>query len=66
MVAGERFNSVSHLLGAVMAVAAAATLITGASVQGDPWRIVGFSIYGAMLVALYVASTLYHGLQGRA
>ncbi|MBA4261515.1 MAG: hemolysin III [Comamonadaceae bacterium] len=66
MLAGERFNSISHLVGAGLAVAAAALLITSASLQGDPWRIVAFSVYGAMLVALYLASTLYHALRGRA
>ncbi len=66
MVTGERFNSISHLFGALLAVAAATMLITTASLQGDPWRIVSFSVYGAMLIALYVASTLYHALQGRA
>jgi hemolysin III len=66
MVPGERFNSISHLVGAVLAVAAAVVLITIASIKGDPWRIVGFSVYGATLVVLYVASTLYHALGGRA
>lgn len=66
MHAGERFNSITHLVGTVLAVAGAAVLITTASLNGDPWRIVGFSIYGAMLVALYLASTLYHALRGRA
>ncbi|WP_439112597.1 PAQR family membrane homeostasis protein TrhA [Hydrogenophaga sp.] len=66
MHSGERFNSITHLVGAVLAVAGAATLITSASLKGDPWRIVGFSVYGAMLVALYLASTLYHALRGRA
>lgn len=66
MVAGERFNSISHLVGVLLAVAGSAVLITQASRQGDTWRIVGFSVYGAMLVALYGASTLYHALSGRA
>lgn len=66
MVAGERFNSISHLVGVFLAVAGAAVLVTEASLKGDPWRIVGFSIYGAMLIALYLASTLYHALIGRA
>ena len=66
MVHGERFNSISHLVGVVLAVAGAAVLITGASLKGDPWRIVAFSVYGAMLIALYLASTLYHALIGRA
>lgn len=33
---------------------------------GDPWRIVSFSVYGATLVMLYLFSTLYHCLRGRA
>ncbi len=37
-----------------------------AAIAGDPWRIVSFSIYGLMLVLLYVFSTLYHSLRGRA
>ena len=65
MYPGERFNSISHLVGVFLAVAGAAVLITQASLQGDAWRIVAFSIYGAMLIALYGASTLYHALRGR-
>jgi hemolysin III len=63
---GERFNSISHLVGAGLAVAGTAVLIVLAARLGDPWKIVSFSIYGAMLVALYVFSTLYHSLRGRA
>lgn len=66
MVAGERFNSISHLVGAFLAVAGAAVLITHAALLGDAWRLVAFSVYGAMLIVLYGASTLYHALRGRA
>ena len=66
MYHGERFNSISHLVGAGLAVVGAALLITIAAQQGDPWKIVSFSIYGAMLVTLYVFSTLYHSVRGRA
>lgn len=66
MYYGERFNSISHLVGAALAVAGTAVLVVLAARLGDPWKIVGFSIYGAMLVALYVASTLYHSVRGRA
>ncbi len=62
---GEKFNSISHLLGAGLATAGAVVLIVLAAQQGDPWKIVSFSIYGAMLIALYVTSTLYHSLRGR-
>ncbi len=66
MLYGERFNSISHLVGAALAVAGTAVLVVLAARVGDPWKIVSFSIYGAMLVALYVFSTLYHSLRGRA
>jgi hemolysin III len=66
MYAGERFNSISHLVGAALAVAGTALLIVLAARLGDPWKIVSFSVYGAMLVALYLFSTLYHSLRGRA
>jgi hemolysin III len=66
MYHGERFNSISHLAGACLAILGAVYLIVVAAQQGDPWKIVSFSIYGAMLVALYVCSTLYHSMRGRA
>ncbi len=66
MYKGERFNSISHLAGAVIAVAGAATLVALAAMAGDPWKITSFSIYGGTLVVLYVFSTLYHSLRGSA
>ncbi|WP_413587643.1 PAQR family membrane homeostasis protein TrhA [Bdellovibrio sp. HCB274] len=66
MYQGERFNSISHLVGAVLAVAGASVLVTLASVQGDLIKIVSTSVYGGMLVLLYTISTLYHSFQGRA
>jgi hemolysin III len=66
MYAGERFNSISHLAGAALALAGTAVLVVSAAQVGDPWKIVSFSIYGAMLVAMYVFSTLYHSVRGRA
>lgn len=64
MYHGERFNSISHLVGAALALAGAVLLIVLASRLGDPWKIVSFSIYGVMLVTLYVFSTLYHSVRG--
>ncbi len=66
MYHGERFNSISHLVGAGLAILGAVSLVVLAAQQGDPWKIVSFSIYGAMLVTLYVFSTLYHSLRGPA
>jgi hemolysin III len=66
MYHGERFNSISHLAGAGLALAGAIVLVTLAARLGDPWKLVSFSIYGAMLVTLYVFSTMYHSVRGRA
>jgi len=65
MYYGERLNSVTHLLGTALAAAGAAVLVVLAARQGDPWKIVSFSIYGAMLFALYTLSTLYHSARGK-
>ena len=67
MVKGERFNSISHLVGAALALAGAVVLVVLAARGGDARRIVSFSIYGTSLFLLYLVSTLYHGLPpGRA
>ena len=63
---GERFNGYTHLAGAVLALAGATILVVLAALKADPWRIVSFSVYGATLILLYLASTLYHGTRGRA
>ena len=66
MVKGERFNSISHLIGATLALAGLVVLVVVASNTGGTRRIVSFSVYGTTLFLLYVISTLYHGLPGRA
>jgi hemolysin III len=63
---GERLNSVTHLLGAVAAAAGLAVLVALAARQGDAWKLVSFSTYGATLLLLYLFSTLYHSTRGRA
>jgi hemolysin III len=66
MYRGERFNGITHLSGALLALAGAVVLIVLAALKADPWRIVSFSIYGATLFFLYLSSTLYHSLRGHA
>lgn len=65
MYYGERFNAWTHLVGAVLACIGAIWLIVVAGLQGDPWKIVSFSIYGSTLLLLYSISTLYHSTRGR-
>ena len=66
MYHGEKFNSLTHLVGAVLALAGAVVLVVLAAREGDPWKVVGVSIYGLTLVLLYGSSVLYHSLRGRA
>ena len=66
MYRGERFNGYTHLAGTMLALAGAIVLVVMAAQKADPWRIVAFSVYGATLILLYLASTLYHSLRGRA
>ncbi len=61
----ERLNSLSHLFGAVAAAVGLAVLVVFASLQGDPWKIVSFSVYGTTLLVLYSASSIYHGFHGK-
>jgi hemolysin III len=63
MYQGERFNSISHLIGVVLALIGATVLVTISILKGDPWRIVGFSVYGLAMISLYTISTLYHSLK---
>jgi len=60
----EIANSVTHAMGAMLAIAALALLVTLAALQGDAWRVVSLAIYGATLVILYLVSTMYHAFRG--
>jgi len=63
---GEKFNALTHLVGAVLALVGAVVLIVLAALNGDLWKLVSVSIYGVTLVLLYSFSALYHSLHGRA
>jgi hemolysin III len=60
----ERLNSLTHGAGAILALVGAATLVLLGAREGDAVKITSLSVYGAMLVFLYVASTLYHTARG--
>ncbi|MGK5035098.1 PAQR family membrane homeostasis protein TrhA [Janthinobacterium sp. LB3P118] len=66
MYHGERFNSISHTVGAALAAIGGVILIVAAARTGDPWKIVSCSVYATMLLTLYLTSTLYHSVRGKA
>jgi len=66
MYHGERLNSITHLVGAVLSVVGAAILVTVGVMHHRHWDvIVSFVIYSLTLILLYTTSTLYHSFQGR-
>jgi len=63
MYPGEKFNAITHVVGTVLAIAGSAVLIVLAS---GARKVTALAIYGAMLIVLYLSSTLYHSLRGPA
>ena len=59
----EIANTITHGIGLGLAIAAVSVLVVLASLRGTAWHIVSCSVYGSTLVILYLASTLYHGIQ---
>lgn len=57
---GEKFNSISHLVGAVLALMGLGALLTVAFQHQDVWVIFSYAVFGLSLVLLYTVSTLYH------
>lgn len=64
MYKGERFNSLTHLLGVVLALIGATLLIVSSINKMDGYKIFSFSVYGLMLILLYLSSTIYHSVRG--
>ena len=62
---GERFNTYSHLMGAILALSGSIALIFLAITSGNIWKIISFSIYGFTLVLMFISSTIYHGTTGK-
>ena len=56
----EVANIASHGLGVLFSLAAALALVLRALARGDAIALLGFGIFGAALVELFSASTLYH------
>lgn len=65
MYPGERFNSITHLIGTVLALAGAVALLLVAP-HATFRKLLALGIYGFMLVLLYLSSTLYHSFRGKA
>jgi len=61
-VTDEIINTITHMTGAVFSLLGTVLLVAQAAEAGRVWQIVSFSIYGASLLMLFLASTFHHGL----
>jgi hemolysin III len=62
-LAEEIANAVTHGIGAGLSIAGLVIAIVVAVQRGDKYSVIGASIFGATLVLLYLASTLFHAFQ---
>jgi hemolysin III len=58
----EVANSISHGLALVLALVAVPVLVLSAMRAGDVRFLIGVTVFGATMVMLYLASTLYHSM----
>lgn len=62
-IAEEIANSVTHGVGLGLSLAGAAVLVLLGAEREGTRHLVGFGVYGAALVLMYTASTLYHSFR---
>lgn len=63
MYNGEYVNSISHVVGAALALMGLGGLLAVSVLNGNPWMITSFTVFGSSMVILYTMSALYHSLK---
>jgi len=58
----ELIHAISHGAGVLLSIGGLSWMLFLSIAAEDPWRIVASSVYGISLVALFLASTLYHAM----
>ncbi len=61
-VAEELVHAITHGIGVILSIVGLSWMLYVSINVADPWRIVASSIYGATLITLFLASTLYHSM----
>jgi len=56
----DPISGLTHFVGLLLSIAALVLLVTYAAIEGTPWHIVAFGIFGTSLILLYGASSMYH------
>src|SRR3569623_3227513 len=60
----ELASTLIHGAGILLSIAGLATLVACAALRGDGRAVVACAVFGATLILLYTASTLYHAIPG--
>ena len=60
----EVAHALTHGLGVLLAITGLTVMVARATLYGNAWHIVGAAIFGATLVLMYTASTVYHSIPG--
>ena len=58
----EIIHAITHGVGVLLSIAGLSWMLYVSIGADDPWRIVASSIYGATLISLFLASTVYHSM----
>jgi len=58
----EVLHAITHGVGALLSIFGLSWMLYFSIGAEDPWRVVASSIYGATLVTLFLASTVYHSM----
>jgi len=61
----EVINTITHFMGLALAACGMPWLLGQALARSTPWHVIGCTVFGITLLAVYAASTLYHGVQER-
>lgn len=56
----EIFNSLTHAVGAGLSIAGFVALMMLTNMRPDPWKYVGFTVYGVSQILLFSSSALMH------
>lgn len=58
----EVAHAVTHGVGALLAIIGLVAIVARAALYGTHWHVIACSVFGATLVLMYTASTLYHSI----
>jgi hemolysin III len=58
----EVAHALTHGLGVVLAIVGLTVMVARAALYGNVWHVTGAAVFGATLVLMYSASTLYHSI----